>query len=108
MVDEKNPDQSLIKSDRSDQLHEQYDVDDLSRMMLQQKEEFDRRLLEEKLDNKKLKSWMSRFSRWRSDMRAMESQFMTEAAELLGIPSDQPIPEEEPPEAELVDEPPEE
>jgi len=106
MVDEK-PDQSLVKSDRSDQLHEQHDVDSLSRMMLEQKEGFDRSLLEERLFSNKLKGWLDRYSRMKTDHRIMEDQLMQEAAVLLGNPPRQAGPPEETPEAELVD-PPEE
>jgi hypothetical protein len=105
MVDEK-PDQSLVKSDRSDQLHEQHDVDSLSRLMLEQKESFDRNLLEERLFSNKLKGWLDRYSRMKTDHRIMEDQLMQEAAVLLGNPPRQADPEETP-EAELVD-PPEE
>jgi len=107
MVDEKPPDQSLVKSDRSDQLHEQHDIDSLSRMMLEQKEGFDRSLLEERLFSNKLKGWLDRYSRMKTDHRIMEDQLMQEAAVLLGNPPRRPAAEEETPEAELVD-PPEE
>ncbi len=106
MVDEK-PDQSLVKSDRSDQLHDQHDVDSLSRLMLEQKESFDRRLLEERLFSNKLKGWLDRYSRMKTDHRIMEDQLMQEAAVLLGNPPRRPA-EEETPEAELVEDPPEE
>ncbi len=106
MVDEKPSDQSLVKSDRSDQLHEQHDIDSLSRMMLEQKEGFDRSLLEERLFSNKLKNWLSRFSRFKQDYKAMEERLMQEASELLGNPP-QPPAGEEPLEGEIVD-PPEE
>lgn len=108
MGDDKPPDQSLVKSDRSDQLHEQHDIDSLSRLMLDQKEGFDRSLLEERLFSNKLKNWLSRFSRFKQDYKAMEERLMAEASELLGNNPAQPPPaEDEPPEAEIVDEPPE-
>jgi len=109
MVDEKPPDQSLVKSDRSDQLHDQHDVDSLSRLMLEQKESFDRSLLEERLFSNKLKGWLDRYSRMKTDHRIMEDQLMQEAAVLLGNPprSAAAAAAEETPEAELVD-PPEE
>jgi len=107
MNDEKPPDQSLVKSDRSDQLHEQHDIDSLSRVMLQQKEEYDRSLLEEKLFSNKLRNWLSRFSRFKQDYKAMEEGLMREAAELLGnVP--QPPAGDEPVEGEIVDPPPDE
>jgi hypothetical protein len=99
-------DQSLVKSDRSDQLHDQQDVDSLSRMMLQQKESFDRNLLEERLFSNKLKGWLERYSRMNADHRRMEDQLMQEAAVLLGNPPRDADPDA--PEAEIVDEPPEE
>jgi len=106
MVDEKPPDQSLVKSDRSDQLHEQHDIDSLSRLMLEQKEGFDRSLLEERLFSNKLKGWLDRYSRMKTDHRIMEDQLMQEAAVLLGNPPRAAEPDA--PEAEIVDEPPEE
>jgi len=106
MVDEKPPDQSLVKSDRSDQLHEQHDIDSLSRLMLEQKEGFDRSLLEERLFSNKLKGWLDRYSRMKTDHRIMEDQLMQEAAVLLGNPPRQAP--EETPESELVEDPPEE
>ena len=108
MVDEKPSDQSLVKSDRSDQLHEQHDIDSLSRLMLEQKESFDRTLLEERLFSNKIKNWLSRFSRFKQDYKLMEERLMQEASELLGSPPTRPAGEEEPPEAELVEDPPEE
>jgi len=107
MADDKPPEQSLVKSDRSDQLHEQHDVDSLSRAMLEQKESFDRSLLEERLFSNKLKNWLDRYSRMNSDHRRMEDGLMQEAAILLGNPPTRPA-GEDPPEAEVVDEPPEE
>jgi len=107
MGDDKPTDQSLVKSDRSDQLHEQHDIDSLSRLMLEQKESFDRSLLEERLFSNKLKNWLSRFSRFKADYKAMEERLMQEAAELLGnIPP--PPAEGEPIEGEVVDQPPDE
>ena len=101
--------QSLVKSDRSDQLHDQQDVDSLSRMMLEQKEGFDRTLLEERLFSNKLKNWLDRYSRMKTDHRLMEDQLMQEAAILLANPPGlvQPAAEPAAPEAEVVDEPPE-
>jgi len=96
--------QSLVKSDRSDQLHEQQDVDSLSRLMLEQKESYDRNLLEERLFSNKLKNWLDRYSRMKTDHRVMEDKLMQEAAVLLGNPPKQAAD----PEAEIVDEPPEE
>lgn len=96
---------SIVKSDRSDQLHEQHDIDSLSRKMLEQKEMFDRTLLEEKLFSNKLRNWLSRFSRFKQDYKLMEERFMQEAAELLGgIPTEPPP--EEPIEGEVVDDQP--
>lgn len=106
MAEDKPPEQSLVKSDRSDQLHEQHDVDSLSRMMLEQKEGFDRNLLEERLFSNKLKNWLDRYSRMNSEHRRMEDQLMQEAAVLLNPP--QPPAAEPAAEAEIVDEPPEE
>jgi len=100
--------QSLVKSDRSDQLHDQQDVDSLSRAMLEQKESFDRSLLEERLFSNKLKGWLDRYSRMNSDHRRMEDQLMQEAAVLLGNPPRQAADPDAPAEAEIVDEPPEE
>ncbi len=102
MAEDKPPEQSLVKSDRSDQLHELQDVDSLSRLMLEQKERFDRSLLEERLFSNKLKGWLERYSRMNSDHRRVEDQLMQEAAVLLGNPP-------RPAEAEVVDvdEPPE-
>ena len=109
MVDDPKPEQSLVKSDRSDQLHEQHDVDSLSRAMLEQKESFDRSLLEERLFSNKLKNWLDRYSRMNADHRRMEDGLMQEAAVLLGNPPRRPAgEEEEPAAAEVVDEPPEE
>jgi len=108
MVDDPKPEQSLVKSDRSDQLHDQQDVDSLSRAMLKQQESFDRSLLEERLFSNKLKGWLERYSRMNSDHRRMEDQLMQEAAVLLGNPPRQPAGEEEPAAAEIVDDPPEE
>ena len=105
MAEDKPPEQSLVKSDRSDQLHEQHDVDSLSRMMLEQKESFDRSLLEERLFSNKLKGWLDRYSRMNSEHRRMEDQLMQEAAVLLNPPRQ---PATDAPEAEIVDEPPEE
>ena len=96
--------QSLVKSDRSDQIHEQHDVDSLSRMMLEQKESYDRNLLEERLFSNKLKNWLDRYSRMKKDHRVMEDQLMQEAAVLLGNPPRQPAADAE---GEIVDEPPE-
>ncbi|TDI17449.1 MAG: hypothetical protein E2P05_02235 [Acidobacteria bacterium] len=104
MVDDPKPEQALVKSDRSDQLHDQQDVDSLSRMMLEQKESFDRNLLEERLFSNKLKSWLDRYSRMTSQHRKMEDGLMQEAAVLLGKSTRS----EEPAAAEVVDEPPEE
>ena len=98
--------QSLVKSDRSDQLHEQHDVDSLSRAMLEQKESFDRNLLEERLFSNKLKNWLDRYSRMKTDHRLMEDKLMQEAAVLLNPP--QPAAAEPAAEGEIVDEPPEE
>lgn len=106
MVDDPKPEQSLVKSDRSDQLHEQQDVDSLSRAMLKQQESFDRSLLEERLFSNKLKNWLDRYSRMNSDHRRMEDQLMQEAAVLLGNPPREPAAEPAT-EAEIVDEPPE-
>jgi hypothetical protein len=108
MVDDPKPEQSLVKSDRSDQLHEQQDVDSLSRAMLKQQESFDRSLLEERLFSNKLKNWLDRYSRMNSDHRRMEDQLMQEAAILLGNPPRQAADPDAAPEAEIVDEPPEE
>ena len=100
--------QSLVKSDRSDQLHEQQDVDSLSRAMLEQKESFDRSLLEERLFSNKLKGWLERYSRMNSDHRRMEDSLMQEAAVLLGNPPRPPAAEPEAAEGEIVDDPPDE
>ena len=99
--------QSLVKSDRSDQLHEQHDVDSLSRAMLEQKESFDRNLLEERLFSNKLKNWLDRYSRMNNDHRRMEDGLMQEAAILLGNPprDADPVAASE---AEIVDDPPDE
>jgi len=105
MVDDPKPEQSLVKSDRSDQLHEQQDVDSLSRAMLKQQESFDRSLLEERLFSNKLKNWLDRYSRMNSDHRRMEDQLMQEAAVLLGNPPRDADPDAAA-EAEIVDEPP--
>ena len=105
MAEDKPPEQSIVKSDRSDQLHDQQDVDSLSRMMLQQKESFDRNLLEERLFSNKLKGWLERYSRMNSDHRRMEDQLMQEAAVLLNPPQAPAAAEAE---GEIVDEPPEE
>ena len=107
MAEDKPPEQSLVKSDRSDQLHDQQDVDSLSRMMLEQKEGFDRTLLEERLFSNKLKNWLDRYSRMNSEHRRMEDQLMQEAAVLLGNPPRQAADPDAPAEAEVVDEPPE-
>lgn len=96
-------DQSLVKSDRSDQLHEQHDVDSLSRAMLEQKEGFDRSLLEERLFSNKLKNWLDRFSRFKQDYKIMEERLMQEAAILLGNPPK--TAEEDPIEGEVVEPP---
>lgn len=106
MVDDPKT-ESLVKSDRSDQLHDQQDVDSLSRAMLEQKESFDRNLLEERLFSNKLKGWLERYSRMNSDHRRMEDQLMQEAAVLLGNPPRDADPDAAA-EAEIVDEPPEE
>ncbi len=98
-------DQSLVKSDRSDQLHEHQDVDSLSRLMLEQKESYDRNLLEERLFSNKLKGWLERYSRMNSDHRRIEDQLMQEAAVLLGNPRP---PAAAPDAAEIVDDPPDE
>jgi len=107
MAEDKPPEQSLVKSDRSDQLHEQQDVDSLSRAMLEQKESFDRNLLEERLFSNKLKGWLDRYSRMNSEHRRMEDQLMQEAAVLLGNPPRDADPDAAA-EAEIVEEPPEE
>jgi len=107
MTDDKE--QSLVKSDRSDQLHEQHDIDSLSRAMLEQKESFDRTLLEERLFSNKLKNWLDRYSRMNNDHRRMEDGLMQEAAVLLGNPPRQPAADPDAPaEAEIVDDPPDE
>jgi len=109
MAEDKPPEQSLVKSDRSDQLHEQHDIDSLSRAMLDQKESFDRNLLEERLFSNKLKNWLDRYSRMKSEHRLMEDKLMQEAAVLLGNPPRQPAAEPDPEaaaEGEIVDEPP--
>ncbi len=103
MAEDTPPEQSLVKSDRSDQLHEQHDVDSLSRAMLEQKESFDRNLLEERLFSNKLKNWLDRYSRMKTDHRLMEDKLMQEAAVLLNPP--QPAAEAE---GEIVDDPPDE
>ena len=105
MAEDKPPEQSLVKSDRSDQLHDQQDVDSLSRAMLAQKESFDRSLLEERLFSNKLKGWLERYSRMNTDHRRMEDQLMQEAVVLLNPP--QPAAAEPAAEGEIVDEPPE-
>ncbi len=97
--------QSLVKSDRSDQLHEQHDVDSLSRAMLEQKESFDRNLLEERLFSNKLKNWLDRYSRMKTDHRLMEDKLMQEAAVLLNPPQPAAEPAAE---GEIVDDPPDE
>ena len=92
MPDEKK---DVPTADRSDRLHEQLDVDDLSRL-----------LLDSELENKKLKGWMSRWSRWRTDPREQEAQFVKEAAILLGlVPGEVPQITEgaDPPAAEVVE-----
>ncbi len=104
MAEDKPPDQALVKSDRSDQLHDQHDIDSLSRMMLEQKESYDRNLLEEKLFSNKLKNWLDRYSRMKQDHRVMEDQLMQEAAMLLANPPKRPA-GSEPIEGEIVDPP---
>lgn len=94
-------DQSLVKADRSDQLHEQHDIDSLSRLMLEQKESYSRNLLEERLFSNKLKNWLDRYSRMDTEHQLMKDKLMQEAAVLLGNPPRQPA------EAEVVDDPPE-
>ncbi len=104
MADDKE--QGLVKSDRSDRIHEQHDIDSLSRMMLEQKESYDRNLLEEKLFSNKLKNWLDRYSRMKQDHRVMEDQLMQEAAMLLANPPARPAGSEpEPVEGEVVDPP---
>jgi hypothetical protein len=79
--------------------------------MLEQKESFDRNLLEERLFSNKLKGWLERYSRMNADHRRMEDQLMQEAAVLLGNPPRPPAGDRDPDaatEAEIVDEPPEE